>query len=110
MAKENLPLQETERGSVVISNASGGSVQASWVGMVHKKTLFEGTLSEYSFFLLVLDDKSQYILFNEKKKSIGLEKYVNKKVHITGTLGSGEIGWRHTTTNGIIIENIEIVP
>jgi hypothetical protein len=78
-------------------------------GVVEKKTEFAGTLSEYSFFVLVTTGGNELILFNQKQRSLGFEKYVEKKVKVEGQYITGSIGWRKIKKNGIQVEDIRII-
>ena len=47
-------------------------------------------------------------LFNEKKRSMGFDDYVQKRVIVIGEYITGYIGWRKTPTDGFMVKDISI--
>ncbi|MBN1798602.1 MAG: hypothetical protein JW822_08485 [Spirochaetales bacterium] len=78
-------------------------------GVVEKKTEFAGTLSEYSFFVLVTSDGTELILFNQQQRSLGFDEYAGKNVRVKGQNITGSIGWRKIKKDGIQVEDIRII-
>jgi hypothetical protein len=77
-------------------------------GIIRKVIKFEGTLSEYAYFILKYDSK-EIIIFNSKQKSNGFDFYVEKKVDISGLETTGTLGWKKTPAPGIEVLDISIV-
>jgi hypothetical protein len=77
-------------------------------GTVRKITENKGTLSEFSYYVLVTDDQNQFILFNQKKRSLGFDDYIDKTVSVMGRMGTGAIGWRKQEKQGLLVESIRL--
>lgn len=84
-------------------------------GTVEKVVVYPGTKSEYSYFCLnVGDDLTErpaysVILFNARGRSEGFDIYVKVKVTVTGTMGTGTIGWMYTPAKGLFVKEISPV-
>jgi len=77
------------------------------VGTVIKTITAEGTRSENQYYKIKTDDANEEYLFDEIGMNQGFEKFVNKKVTITGFKETGFIGWEHEQVEGIYVESIE---
>jgi len=92
--------------TTVGSGVNGADEQTEFKGTVRKSTAYKGTLSEYSYFVLVTDDGKQMVLFNQKKRSLGFDEYKDRDVIVKGHMGVGTIGWRKQKKQGLLVDSI----
>jgi hypothetical protein len=76
-------------------------------GIVHKITKLNGTLSEYSYYV-IKTGLDEIVLFNTMQKSMGFDIYLEKEIEIHGTEIIGTIGWRKSPAKGLQVEKIFI--
>ncbi len=77
-------------------------------GTVIKIITAKGTRSENQYYKIKTNDGTEEYLFDEIGMNRGFERFVNKKVRITGFKEIGFIGWQHEQVEGIYVESIEV--
>jgi hypothetical protein len=77
-------------------------------GKIIAKKEFTGTLSEYRYFVVQRNSREEYIIFNEKGRSLGFGKYENRSVTIKGKKITGIVGWKNEKREGIQVVEIEL--
>lgn len=90
-------------------NEANDQALVEYSGLVEKITMFEGTLSQYSYFVFIDEHVKQIILFNQNKKSRNFDDYVGLHVNIKGEMIIGTIGWSGQKKEGLLVKEIFIV-
>ena len=98
-------------GNAANKNAGSESKNARIIleGIVSEVIVSPRTLSEYRYYVIQTGQGKKTILFNKEFVSYGFEKYINKKVRITGIKRTGSLGWRKNKTEGVQVLKITYI-
>ena len=83
------------------------SNMSTFEGTVIEVITAEGTKSENRYFKIKNVIGEEEYLFNDAGRNVGFEKYLNKKVKVTGYIEIGRIGWQGEEVMGIYVDKIE---
>jgi hypothetical protein len=79
---------------------------SSLTGIIEKEYQNEGTLSEYSYFIISTDRGTKTIIFNENGHSSGFSEWEGRKVVLSGKQIIGTVGFKRDKVNGFLVTSI----